>query len=79
MTEPNIPAEEPIPAEFGQANERSKRVKRRETMATIEEKYQSLSRSIESKFGDQNKSMEIWLNSREKFLKFSQKFLKLPI
>ena len=58
MTGPNIPVEEPISVDLGQADERSKRVKKRETMAKIEEQYQNLSRSIESKFGDLNKSID---------------------
>ena len=58
MTEPSTPVAKPIPEDIGQTNERAQRIKRRETMAKIEEQYQSLSRSIESKFGDLNKSMD---------------------
>ena len=58
MTEPVTPIGKTTPEELGQAKKRANRIKRRETMAKIEEQYQSISRSIESKFGDLNKSLD---------------------
>ena len=58
MTEPVTPIGKSIPEELGQAKERANRIKRRETMAKMEEQYQNISRSIESKFGDLNKSLD---------------------
>ena len=74
MTEPVAPTGQTIPEELGQANERPNRIKRRETMAKIEEQYQSINRSLESKFGDLNKSLD---KVNEKFGKLVEQQAKI--
>ena len=74
MTEPVAPTGQTIPEELGQANERPNRIKRRETMAKIEEQYQSINRSLESKFGDLNKSLD---SVNEKFGKLVEQQAKI--